>query len=157
MEQYLTDYAGRMRSQYARISPAAAHALASAFLAFKYGLYENVIRDCEYAATLFPDEGPNAALKKALLILRGHAVYRLNAQDTEDLGLAFSPAEQAYAAIAIPPEAIEDAATLALDNALVLIWTVALNTSPDDEESLEEHREMIVAILRTYKKAMGME
>lgn len=157
MEQYLTDYTGRMRSPYSRISPASAHVLASAFLAYKYGLYGNVIRECTHAVTLFSDEPPQAALKKALLILRGHAAYRLNAQDTEYLALGFSPSEQAFAAITIPPEAIEDAGTLALDNALILIWTVALNTSPDDEEALEEHREMIVGMLQDYKKAMGME
>lgn len=157
MEQYLTDYTGRMRSPYAAIPPAPAHALASAFLAFRYGMYENAIRECTQALALFPGEAPASALRKALLIIRGHAAYRLNAQETGDLGLGFSPGEQVYAAITIPPEAVDDAATLALDNALILVWVVALNRSADDEEALEEHREMIVGMLQDYRKAMGME
>lgn len=158
MEQYLTDYTGRMRSPYASVPPASAHALASAFLAFRYGMYENAIRECTQALALFTDAaGPGSALRTSLLILRGHAAYRLNAQETGDLGLGFSPAEQVYAAITIAPERVEDPATLALDNALILVWVVALNRSPDDEEALEEHREMIMGMLRDYKKAMGME
>jgi hypothetical protein len=156
MEQYLDAYIERIRPQVAGFPPSAAHELASAFLAFKYGLYENAVRECTHASTVIPAGAPGEALKKALLILKAHAEYRLNAQEMDNLVLAFSPAEQAFAAITIPPPASADAATLALDNALILVWTVALIASPDDEETLEEHREMILGILRDYKRAMGL-
>ena len=156
MEQYLDAYIERTRTHVTRFPLSAAHELASAFLAFKYGLYENAIRECTHASTVIPAGAPQEALVKALLILKAHAEYRLNAQESDNLTLAFSPAEQVFAAITIPPAAIEDAGTLALDNALILVWTVALITSPDDEETLEEHREMILGMLGDYKRAMGI-
>ena len=51
----------------------------------------------------------------------------------------------------------EDPGTLNLDNALILVYVVALITSPDDEEALEEHRRLIVRMLTDYKKALGLE
>ena len=62
-----------------------------------------------------------------------------------------------YTAINLPADKIEDPGTLELDNALILVYVVALITSPDDEEMLEEHRRMIVRMLTDYKKAMGLE
>lgn len=156
MEQYLDAYIERTRPQVAGFPLPAAHELASAFLAFKYGLYENAVRECTHASTVIPAGALGEALKKSLSILRAHAEYRLNAQEMDNLALAFSPAEQAFAAITVPPADSGDAGTLALDNALILVWTVALITSPDDEETLEEHREMILGILRDYKQAMGL-
>lgn len=156
MDQYLNAYIERTRPQVAGFPQAAAHELASAFLAFKYGMYKNAIRECTHASTVIPAGALEGVLLKALLILRAHAEYRLNAQKLDNLALMFSPAEQAFAAITIPPAGIEDAGTLALDNALIFVWTVAWIASPEDEGMLEEHRETIVAILQNYKKAMGI-
>lgn len=156
MEQYLDAYIERTRTHVARFPLSAAHELASAFLAFKYGLYENAIRECTHALSIIPDSAIAPALKTALLILRANAMYRINAQETADLAVRFSQDEQAFVPLALPPAAIEDAATLALDNALICLYVVALITSPNDEETLEEHREMIVGILRDYKRAMGL-
>lgn len=157
MEQYLDDYIGRMKTSYPRFPSGTAHEIASAFLAFKFGLYENAIRECTQAISLIPDSVPNAALKKALTIVQANAADRNNAQVTADLSVAFSPGEQAYTAIHIPPEKNEDPGTLDLDNALILIYVVALITSPDDEEPLDEHRRTILRLLSDYKKAMGFE
>lgn len=157
MEKYLDAYTGRMRTYYPRFPSGTAHEIASAFLAFKYGLYEKAAHECTNAIALIPDSPANAALKKALMIIRANAEDRNNAQVTADLSIAFSPDEHTYTAINIPPEMNEDPGTLELDNALILIYVVALITSPDDEETLDEHRRTIIRLLTDYKKAMGME
>jgi hypothetical protein len=157
MEKYLDDYIARMRTHYSRFPPGTAHEIASAFLAFKIGLYENAVRECSHALSLVPDSAANAALKKALAIVQVNAEDRNNARVTPNLSVAFTPEERMFTAVNIPPEKNEAPGTLELDNALILVYVVALITSPDDEEMLEEHRRMIVRMLTDYKKAMGME
>jgi hypothetical protein len=157
MEKYLDDYVARMRTHYPRFPSGTAHEIASAFLAFKFGLYENAVRECAHAISLIPDSPANAALKKALAIVQANAGDRNNSRVTPDLSIAFSAEERMFAPISLPADKIEDPGTFELDNALILIYVEALITSPDDEEMLEEHRKMIVRMLTDYKKAMGME
>ena len=157
MDQFLDTYIERMRASYPVFPPETAHEIASAFLAFKFGLYENAARECAHAISLIPGSAPNAALKKALSIIRANAVDRNNSQVTADLTLAFASEERAYTAIVLPAEKIEDAGTYELDNAIILIYVVALITSEEDEEALEEHRRMIIRLLTDYKKALEIE
>jgi len=157
MEKYLDAYIARMRTHYPRFPSGTSHEIASAFLAFRFGLYENAVKECSHALSLIPDSPANAALKKALAIVQANAEDRNNSQVTPDLSVAFSQEERMYTAINLPAEKIEDPGTLELDNALILTYVVALITSPEDEEMLEEHRRMIVRMLSDYKKAMGME
>lgn len=157
MEQFLDTYIERMRGQYKGFPAATAHEIASAFLAFKFGLHENAVRECAHAISLIPDSIPNAALKKALAILRANADDRNNSQVTADLSVAFTEAERAFVAIVVPPEKNEAPGTLELDNALILVYVVALITSSDDEEALEEHQRLIIRLLSDYKKALGLE
>ena len=58
--------------------------------------------------------------------------------------------------IILPRDRIEDPGTLELDNALILIYSVAVLTSPDDEEAMAEHRKFIIRLLNGYKKALGI-
>lgn len=157
MEQFLDTYIERIRPYFLRFPANAAHEIASAFLAFKFGLYANAVRECTHALTLVPAGGPNDALKKALEIIRANARDRDNSQVTADPGVFFSGSEQQYTAINLPLEKIEEPGTLNLDNALILTYVVALINSPDDEEALGEHRRLIVRMLTDYKKALGLE
>ena len=157
MEKFLESYIGRMRAAFPGLPPATAHATASAFLAFRFGLWENAARECTHAISLVPESPANRALKKALAILKANAEDRANSRVTADLGVSFSPEERQYTAIVLPPEKVEDPGTLELDNAIILVWVVALITSEEDEEPLEEHRRTIVRLLTDYKKAMGRE
>jgi hypothetical protein len=157
MERFLDTYIERMRPHFPGFPPDTAHEIASAFLAFKFGLYANAARECTNAIALVPEGESNRALKKALEIIRANAQDRDNSVVTADLGVAFSPAELAYVAITIPPEKAEDPGTLNLDNSLILVYVVALITSPDDDGALEEHRRLIVRMLNDYKKALGLE
>ncbi|HEX3001152.1 MAG TPA: hypothetical protein VHN82_02100 [Methanoregula sp.] len=99
MEKFLDDYIARMRPYYPRFPSGTAHEIASAFLAFKFGLYENAVRECSHALSLIPDSPPNAALKKGLSIVRANAEDRNNSLVTADLSIAFSPEEHIYTAI----------------------------------------------------------
>jgi len=145
-----------MRPLFNSIPATTAHEIASAFLAYKFGLYPNAIHECTQAISLIPDSRVNAVLKKALSIVRVNATNLENAQVTADLTIIFSEEERAYIPVDLPQEQIEDPGTFLLDNALVLIYAVAVITSPDDEETLTEHRKFIVRLLTGYKKALGL-
>jgi hypothetical protein len=157
MERFLNTYIERMKGSFPGFPRATAHEIASAFLAYKFGLYENAVRECTHAISLIPDSVPNAALKKALVILRANSDDRNNSQYTADLSVAFSESERAFVSITIPADRNEDPGTLELDNALILVYVVALITSEEDEDALEEHRRLIVRLLEDYKKPMGIE
>jgi hypothetical protein len=157
MERFLDAYIERMRPYFPGFPGETAHEIASAFLAFKFGLYANAVRECTHAIGLIPGGDSSGALKKALEIIRANAQDRDNSLVTADPGVAFSESELRYVAITIPPEKAEDPGTLNLDNALILVYVVALITSPDDEETMGEHRRLIVRMLTDYKKALGLE
>ena len=156
MDKFLDTYIGQMRGQFPGFPPETAHEIASAFIQFKFGLYENAVRECTHAIDLIPDSQPNAALKKALAIVRANAESRNNSQVASDLLIGFTEPERAYVAITLPDDQIGDRATLELDNAIVFIYVVALITSMEDEEALLEHRRSIVRMLADYKTALGL-
>ena len=157
MERFLEAYIERMRPHFPGFPQETAHEIASAFLTFKFGLYANAVRECAHALSHIPAGEANAALKKALEILRTNAQDRDNSQVTPDTSIFFSDTERQYIAISLPAEKIEDPGTLTLDNAIILTYVVALITSPDDEEALGEHRRLIVRLLTDYKKALGLD
>jgi hypothetical protein len=156
MERFLTEYINRIRPLYPGFPASTAHEVASAFLAFKFGLYTTAVRECTHAISLIPDSGANNTLKKALSIIRANAENLENAKFSADISIGFSDEDRTYIPVSLLPEQVEDPGSLALDNALVLIYCVALLTSPDDEEALSEHRKFIVRLLSGYKKGLGI-
>jgi hypothetical protein len=156
MEKFLTAYIERMRPLFTELSEVTAHELASAFLAFKFGLYANAVRECSHALAHIPAGDPYRALQKAVTIVQENARDLDNSQVVADLSVAFPEQEIQFVAVNLPPEKIEDPATLNLDNALIMIYTVALLQSPEDEQPLDEHRKFIVRLLAGYKKALGI-
>ena len=156
MERFLTEYINRLRPHFPGFPDSTAHEIASAFLAFKFGLYPTAVRECTHAISLITDGGANNALKKALSLVRANAQNLENSQFTADLSIGFTDDDQAFVPISLQKDRIEDKGTLALDNALVLIYSVAIITSPDDEMALAEHRKFIVRLLTGYKKALGL-
>jgi len=145
-----------MRPHFTGFPASTAHEIASVFLAFKFGLYRNAVHECTHAITLIPENGAYVALKKALSIVRANAQDLENAQFTADLSIAFSENERLYVPVILPTDQIEDPGSLELDNALILIYSVAVITSPDDEEAMTEHRKFIIRLLNGYKKALGI-
>jgi hypothetical protein len=163
MEQFLTDYIQRIRDVIDDIPETTAHEIASAFLAFRFGLYANAARECTHAIELLGHEknparsGAYAALKKALAIVLANAQDLDNSQVTADMSLRFDEQERSYTAIRLTPYTVEDPGTLELDNALVFVYAAALIASPDDEEAMGEHRKFIVRLLAAYKKVLGIQ
>jgi hypothetical protein len=156
MERFLTEYSNRLRPHFPGFPELTAHEIASAFLAFKFGLFTTAVRECNHAISLIPDSRANNTLKKALSIIRENASDRENSQFTLNPGLGFSDDDTTFLPVVLPVDQVEDPGTLALENALVLIWCVALITSPEDEEAMIEHRTYIVRLLTGYKKALGI-
>ena len=156
MEKFLNDYIERMRPVFNRIPEKTAHVIASAFFSFKFELYPKTRRECTTAISQVPDGGGSEALKKALSIIQAYAEALENAQVKPDHVVPFTDAEHAYLAVNLPPDRIEDPDTLELDNAIILIYVVAMTTSPDDDEALDEHRKYIITMLDTYKRALGI-
>ena len=156
MERFLTEYINRLKPHFTGFPAVTAHEIASVFLAFKFGLYRNAAHECTQAISLIPDSGACVALKKALSIVRANAQDLENAQFTADISIAFSENERPYVPITLPQDQIEDPGTLELDNALILIYSVAVLTSPDDEEAMAEHRKFIIRLLNGYRKALGI-
>jgi hypothetical protein len=162
MEQFLTDYIERIREGIDDIPDTTAHEIASAFLAFRFGLYANAARECKHAIELLgpgknpAHQGAYTALKKALGIVLANAQDLDNSLVTADLSLRFDEQERTYTAIKLAPDMVEDPGTLELDNALVLVYVAALVGSSDDEEAMGEHRKFIVRLLTGYKKALGI-
>jgi hypothetical protein len=156
MDRFLSEYVIRMKPYFTGIPAATAHEIASAFLAFRFGLYPNVVQECSHAISRIPDGGSNTVLKKALAIVRAHAQNLINAQFTADLSITFSEHEIPYLPINLPKDKIEDPGSYELDNALVLVYAVASITSTEDEEALAEHHKFIIRLLTGYKKALGI-
>jgi len=157
MERFLDAYIERIRPHFPGFPPATAHEIASAFLAFKFGLYSKAVDECTNAIALIPGGEANAALKKALDILRAHARDRDNSLVNTNPGIGFTEAEQKFIPVNLPADRIEDPESLNLDNAFILTYAVALITSADDEETMGEHRKLIIRMLAYYKKALDLE
>jgi hypothetical protein len=157
MEPFLRDYIERIKPEFKNVQTKTAHEIASAFFSFKFGLYQNTIEECRLALTQIPEGGSSSALKKALQIVQLNAEDLQNAQVNADTRAAFTESELPFVAIRLPPEKIEDPASLELDNALVLLYAVAKNTSPDDEQALDEHQNFVLKILTSYKTALGIK
>ena len=156
MEHYLYDYMERLRIMYGDVNPKAAHEIAQAFLTFRFELFGNTVKQADEAILLLKDTEPEKVLKKALTILRKRANNLENADVTPVTDIFFDKDDAPYLAVHIPEAAIQDPATLQLDNAVILIYSVSFMTSEEDEQTLDEHQKYITGILGSYKKAMGL-
>lgn len=156
MERFLHEYIGRIRPEFTGFTQKTAHEIASAFLSFKFGLYPNTIEECRLALSELPERAGTPSLKKALQIVLVNAEDLENSQVTADSSVSFAADEKGFVAINLPPDKIEDPASLELDNALILLYAVAMITSSEDEQALEEHQNYVLKILSSYKAALGI-
>ncbi len=156
MERFLDAYIERMRPRFTGITAEAGHATASAFLAFRFGLYSKAVRECTRALTLLPGGETAGILKQALEIVRANAGDRENSVVSPSTKFSFPPEDLHNLPVALPADSAEDPGTLNLDNALIIVYVAGIITSEDDRETLEEHRRLIVRMLNDYKKALGL-
>ena len=156
MDRFLAEYINRMKPHFTSMPAATAHEIASAFLAYRFGLFPNVVQECNHAISHIPDSESNNVVKKALAIVRANAQNLDNSQFLEDVTIVFADNEIPYLPLNLPMEKIEDPGSYKLDNALVLVYAVASITSPEDEEVMAEHHKFIIRLLTGYKKALGI-
>ncbi|MFA7563423.1 MAG: hypothetical protein WCY70_08270 [Methanoculleus sp.] len=155
MKQMLNEYIVRIEPFLATIDEETGHLVAQALLTYKFGLYPNAMERCtETLARLDAITPYPGALERALLILReraaGFAISRVITRPEH----IFTEDDYDNLAIRLSKDLIDDPAVLDLDNALILIYAVGIETSPDDEQALEEHQRFIVQILESYKEKL---
>jgi hypothetical protein len=156
MEKYLYSYLHRISPFFTFIDRQTAHEIASAVLSYKFELYPKAIESADAAVSRLKGEGPVAAIRKALTIIRDRAVKLGQADVKEYSPLSFTAEEEQYLAIVLPPGQVGDLESYTLDNALVFAYGVAYLCSPDDGQMLDEHQNFILQILSSYKEQMGL-
>ncbi|MDK2862497.1 MAG: hypothetical protein PWQ46_207 [Methanomicrobiaceae archaeon] len=156
MKQMLNEYIMRIEPLLSRVDEETGHLVAQALLRFKFGLYESATDNCNKALDRLKAIEPYpGVLEHALLILRerasGLAISRVVTYPEH----VFTEEDSEYLAIHLPENLIDDPATLDLDNTLILLYAVGIETSPLDEQALEEHQRFIIQILESYKEKLA--
>ncbi|MDD4483720.1 MAG: hypothetical protein PHD55_05070 [Methanoregula sp.] len=157
MEKYLNGYIGRIQPVFGRIPEKAAHTIAAAFFAYKFELYPKAIRECATATGLLGDGEGMRTAKTALRIISAYAEALENSQVKPEKAERFIPEDYPNLAVNLYGDSAQDPETLDIDNALILVYAIAVIASPDDEQALEEHRNYILTIIEIYKKALGIQ
>jgi hypothetical protein len=156
MEKYLYDYMQRISPNYRDMDPDAAHEIASTILSFKFELYPKTLQSAENALARIPDTGAAKTLRKAVTIIRDRADNLQKSRIKVVSEQSFSPEDEQYLAIVLPPESVENQEDLKLDNALLLLYAVAYLESPDDGQSLDEHQNFVLQIISSYKEELNL-
>jgi hypothetical protein len=156
MIPFLDQYIERIRPLYRDMKSGTAHEIATAVLSFKFGLHNMAASAADTAAHEMGETEPEQVLKKALMIVHDRATNLENADVSTHTNISFDPSEEAYLAIVLPPERVEDPDTLKIDNALLLLYAVAYTTSPEDEQALDEHQNYVIQIIQNYKDALKL-
>ncbi len=154
METYYYDYLERLRPVYKGLPRKTAHEVATAVLSFKFGLYTKAIESVDRALPTLGDSEPERVLRKALTIVREKADRLMVADVAPVTAEPFSGPDLMYLVLTLPPEKIEDADTLQLDNALILLFAVGYIASPDDAQALEEQEKFVIQTLNEYRRAL---
>lgn len=155
-ERYLEAYIERVGPRLAGLDETTGHAIASALLSFKFGLYGNAVTRADAALQRLAKREAPAAVATALGLLRKRAAD-LQASIVVSEGMpAFSPEDRPLLAMDLPAEQVEDAVSYTLDNALLLLYAAGLVSSPDDEQALQEHRGFPLQVLASYAKQLNL-
>jgi hypothetical protein len=156
MKQMLNEYIMRIEPLFAPIDEETGHLVAQALLRFKFGLYESAIDNCTKALDLLKAIKPYpGVLERALLILRERAAGLADSRVVTNPEHVFKDEDNEYLAIRLPKDLVDDPPALDLDNALILLYAVGIETSPNDEQALEEHQRFVTQILESYKEKMA--
>ncbi len=157
MEKYLYNYIHRMTPLFRGIDPETAHEIASAVLSFKFGLYAKTVTDAGKASSRIPKDGAGEVIGKALRILMDRALALEEARVGDYSPVRFEAGDASWLPIVLKEEQIENQDTLTLDNALLLLYTVAYLQSPDDGQSLDEHQNFVLQILESYREPLNLK
>lgn len=173
MKAFLREYVDRTAPLAGGIDDETGHALASAVLMFRLGIYRRSVLWCTEAL----DADLPGVLERAVRILRTWAQRRsdigVGLKSTYDFDGApeqdtrwtpeqsteeaeFLPEDAEYLAVDLPASTQNiDRETLRRENALLLIYAVSLHASPDDAPALGEHENAMITILEPYQEQLG--
>ncbi|WP_286681071.1 hypothetical protein [Methanoculleus sp. DTU007] len=155
MKQILNEYIGRINPIISLVDEETGHLIAQSLLTYKFGLYDNAAeKSKETLARLEKITPRQSALERALLILQERAGGFAESRVTTNPKHVFEETDYNDLAIRLRPDQVEDPVALDLDNALILLYAVGIETSPDDEQALEEHQRFIIQILESYKEKL---
>jgi hypothetical protein len=152
IEEYLTTYIEKVRPGFGTLDMETGHQIATVFLTFKHGLYDDAVRRAERALETIRIPGGWNDLEKAL------AIVLVRARDLCERGAIttmlplFTPEESTRLAVNLPADQADDFSHLQLANAILLLYTAALSSSPPDIQALEEQRTFLVLLLAPYKE-----
>jgi len=133
----LKTYIGQTSGSCAGISPDTGHRAAVIFVRFAEGNYGEAARVSGTAAGQLEDTGDNPCLTRAFKIVREQAALLDKSLPRPQTFLTFSPEDAQLLAKAVPVSPGNDQEFYAtLDNALLLIFSVAWNTSEQDRPHL---------------------
>lgn len=156
MKQMLNEYIDRVGPLLALIDEETGHLVAQSLLTYKFGLYPNAMERCTEALSRLDAITPYpGALERALLILRERAGGFADSRVTTNPEHVFTEEDYDALAIRLAKDQIDDPTVLDLDNALILLYVIGIETSPDDEQALEEHQRFIIQILEGYKEKLA--
>jgi len=157
MKDVLNEYIGRIEPIFAVIDEETGHLIAQSLLTYKFELYGSAAEKMTAALARLDTIAPHpGAVERALLILRERTGDLADSRVTANPEHTFIEADYDDLAIRMRPDQIEDPAALDLDNALVLLYAVGIETSPDDEQALEEHQRFVIQILESYKDKLTL-
>jgi len=157
MKDMLNEYIARIEPLLATIDEETGHRIAQSLLTYKFELYGSAAEKMTAALARLDAITPRpGAVERALLILRERTGDLADSRVTANPEHTFIEADYDDLAIRLRPDQIEDPAALDLDNALVLLYAVGIETSPDDEQALEEHQRFVIQILESYKDKLTL-
>jgi hypothetical protein len=133
----LKTYVARTSGSCPGISPESGHSAAVIFVRFAEGNYGEAARESGTAAGRLEDAGTSSCLTRAFKIVREHAALLDKALPRPQAFQTFSPEDAALLAKPVADSPEKDREFYAtLDNALLLLFSAAWNTSEKDRTHL---------------------
>lgn len=174
MKKMLVEYLHRMQPVGNLIDEDTGHRIASVLLAFDMGMYDRAIEQCNALLAITDKNAPAIVISAIRIIseqakeqsglpLRFKSEYNLEGKaEIQQSGYkgenkikhySFEPEQRDFFAIKIPDEKIEGQEGFEQDNALILLYAVAIISSPYDEQALEERLgKLVLHKMRFYLK-----
>lgn len=154
MKKNLNDYIRRVAPLCKGIGPRKGHIIALAVLTFKMGLYSDAVQKCREALSEDGSSKVPGFVKRALEILEARAKDLANGIIVSPSLPDFDSTDEELIPIRIPPEVVEDPMKLRVSNALLVLYTAAMASSPDDEAALEEQERYMLQLYAPYRKIL---
>ncbi len=174
---YFSAYIQKIKSECPLPDEKAGHTIASMLIGHRMGLFDRAVTQGEKVLNLFKKSGNlPPALSKAVMIVTSDAREKMPEQvtikssfdweggdpsddnsriplDSDDTEYAFGTDSMKWLAVALPEEKEDIRDAYMLDTALMLLYGVAVCSSPMDEQAMEEHLyEYLIQRLGLYRE-----